>query len=162
MAINFPEGTQNLPAKAVQIVSGSTGQPFSGSAQGYGIISATITPKSSSSGILIIAQCVITVGGTTAGFYIERNGTRVAVGDAAGNRPQLSGKMGGSNSAWNWTPCINFYDTPGTTSSLTYTLRVGAHHTGYTWYVNRNAGDGNSSNWDEGRARTTVTLIEMN
>ena len=120
-------------------------------------LSATITPASTSNKILILAQ--ITVGGTTShtNLVIDRGGTDIAKGDAAGSRQQLTtaelvtsgGNYGSAN--------INFLDSPSSTSALTY--KIQANNNGSTTYINRSGTDSDSNAYS--RHISTITLMEI-
>jgi len=122
--------------------------------------SANITPTSTSNKILVL----VTIGGMGAGsssqayFRLDRNGSVVGVGDAAGNRKQVSGasiySTDGNTMA---TTAFNYLDSPSTTSSLTYKIQFSAD--AGTIYVNRSNNDGNITT--RGRGTSSITLMEI-
>ena len=123
--------------------------------------SANITPASTSNKILVL----VTIGGMGAAglsqayFRLDRNGSVVGVGDAAGNRKQVSGasiySTDGNTMA---TTAFNYLDSPSTTSSLTYKIQFSAD-AGGTIYVNRSNNDGNITT--RGRGTSSITLMEI-
>ena len=73
MAINFPEGTQNLPSRAVQVVSTTKRNVFtttSTSLTDVPNLSVTITPKASSSKMLFLEAFVLVITMTALGWLL--------------------------------------------------------------------------------------------
>lgn len=120
-------------------------------------LSATITPASTSNKILVTAQ--ITVGGTTShtNLVIDRDGTDIAKGDAAGSRQQLTTGEGIAASASIGSANINFLDSPSSTSALTY--KIQANNNGSTTYINRTGTDNDNNAY--GRFVSTITVMEI-
>ena len=52
----------------------------------------------------------------------------------------------------------SYFDSPSSTSQITYKVGVN-NRDGYTWYLNRTVGDGNSNNAERGISLITVTEI---
>ena len=122
--------------------------------------SASITPASTSNKILVLA----TIGGqgtstaTQIYFRLDRNGSVIGVGDAAGNRAQISGAsiyipdnnvMG--------TTAFNYLDSPATTSLLTYKIQFKVD--AGTGYINRSPDD--TDVFQRGRGTSSITLMEI-
>ena len=128
-------------------------------------LSASITPRSTSSKILVRVELYGTQ--STSNYAIiqhrlERDGTAIGVGDAAGSRPQLSAKtsvvVNDSNSTIP-APAV-YLDSPSTTSTVTYNVRLYNHNSATaTYYVNRSVTD--SDNRLGGRPVSTITLMEI-
>jgi|TARA_R100000329_G_scaffold138834_1_gene120442 hypothetical protein len=128
--------------------------------------SATITPSSNSSKVLI----VVGIGGIhqDAGSIIGkvlRGSTDVGIGDADGNRPRCGFRMYGSN-IYNGNHTgsyqFNFLDSPATTSATTYKLQTaGESGTSYPVYLNRTINDSNNNYNYRGRPISTMTLYEV-
>ena len=103
-------------------------------------LSASITPRSTSSKILVCWQ-VTTNANTqnhTIAFRLMRGATAINVGDAAGSRLRAtaaSSTVGGGDHPL--THSGTFLDSPATTSSTTYKLQL-ATESGQTTVVNRN------------------------
>ena len=128
--------------------------------------SATITPSSNSSKVLI----VVGIGGIhqDAGSIIGkvlRGSTSVGIGDADGNRPRCGFRMYGS-AVYNGNHCgsyqFTFLDSPATTSATTYKLQTaGESGTSYPVYLNRTINDSNNDYNYRGRPISTITLMEV-
>jgi len=125
-------------------------------------LSIAITPKYTTSKILLIAH--LTAGKSidiVLQFRFERGGTGIGIGDAGGaSQPRATTGMyvGGSVSAAQAVPVIlQFYDSPTTTSAITYKVQM-LVDTG-TGYVGRTATDSNSLSY--GRQISTITAIEV-
>jgi hypothetical protein len=126
-------------------------------------LSATITPSSTSSTILVTA--VVSVSATNTynamGGRVTRNGSVVAVGDTAGTRQRA---FFGSD---DWYAAvanqaqiyISFLDSPSTTSAVTYQLQLVNDRDTETIYVNRSKEDGDSS--QSFRNASTITVMEI-
>ena len=100
----------------------------------------SITPKSSSSKILLIASMSASKSTTSYGtaFQWVRNGTAVGFGTLGTTAPNYSfayTQYGGSN-----IQPVNFtyLDSPATTSAITYKLQVRVESGGGTWALNNN------------------------
>jgi hypothetical protein len=127
-------------------------------------LSATITPKSTSSKILVLAQ--ITYGEVNAGGYgafkVTRGGTDIYRGDASGSRSRAvfcgytlvdSGLTTNSGS-------IQFLDSPASTSALTYQVEVAIAFAGFV-LINRSGGDLDADNSARVRGASSITLMEV-
>jgi hypothetical protein len=133
----------------------------SGEISGY---TATITPRSTSSKILVVAQ-VSSGHGTTdrsSAPVLYRDGSIVAgaIGGTAGSRSlATSGGGQASNSTQITTPII-YLDSPGSTSALVYGVRLlnGSDASGVVT-LNRSGSDADSSR--QVRAISTIILMEV-
>ena len=168
----------SLPTSAIstggilQVVSTTKTDTFSASlAQGASTpvtgLSATITPRSTSSKILItvsIGQIGTGNGYGDYGVKVFDGSSFIDVGDAAGSRQTVTvGSVGTTNSPASYVnTSISFTieDAPATTSSRTYSVYV-SHGSGstQTQYVNRSAAD--SDNTQYHRSSSTITLMEV-
>jgi hypothetical protein len=130
-------------------------------------LSASITPSSTSSKILIMAQ-VTYGGGQNAGaghFKITGGNTSGYVGDAASDR--VRAVFGGSDAGIT-TPhepavrtygeVVIFLDSPNTTSATTYQVEARQASNG-TVNVNRSSNDGD--NVQATRGASSITLMEV-
>ena len=123
-------------------------------------MSVDITPTSSSSKILVS----FAIHGTTvnvAYVKLQRNGSDIAIGDAASNRIRCTAgnfNVGGDgNTTYLFTQ--EFLDSPGTTSTLTYKLQFRHESGGSNWHVNRTVNDPDSSTGMRGIS--TITVMEI-
>jgi hypothetical protein len=125
-------------------------------------LSATITPTSTSSKILIIAQVVFTtaidVVGTTQ-IRIDGGNATDYVGDAAGSRIRSAAGLHNADNIGNsgFSTPIVYLDSPNTTSATTYSVQV--RQNGGTFYVNRSRTDTNNALF--GRYASSITAIEV-
>ncbi len=168
MAINFPEGTQNLPSKIIQVVqtvktSTYTSSNTSGTFEVTGM-NASITPKASSSKVLIIfsLNCDNQKDNSQGGFRIYRNGAHLTAASApsAGNRYTCNTTVGANANRDQSGMNKNFFylDSPNTTSSRTYALYI-YKVTNDEITINMSTTDANQN--DDPRMISTVTLMEV-
>jgi hypothetical protein len=127
-------------------------------------LTATITPRSASSKILVRVSTYVSssVNWGFGGFLIRRDSTGICVADAASSRSQLSGQAGavGQNAGDQANLVQEFLDSPNTTSSITYGISLHNRHNGtITAYVNRSSDDGDVARI--GRSTSTITLMEI-
>lgn len=158
--------------KILQVVSTTKTDTFSASVSGGGTVdvtglTATITPSSTSSTILVYA----TVHGSNAGnnrgmssFLIQRDSNPVLVGATAGSRTSVSGynysqSTQGTESMFGAT--IVGMDSPATTSAITYkiTAHLPSGAPSQTVQINRTVSD-TDANYTA-RPISTITLMEV-
>tara|TARA_Y200000002_G_scaffold250646_1_gene207679 strand:- start:1093 stop:1779 length:687 start_codon:yes stop_codon:yes gene_type:complete len=112
---------------------------------------ATITPKYSTSKILIMGQITGSQSYSavnTVGFAIYRDSTKVLdVGNPAAE---------GSNAAWFFSTGYSVVDSPSSTSALTYSIFGKSHSGSHSVYLNYNSGYGNP-----GTGGTTILALEI-
>ena len=127
-------------------------------------LSVTITPTRSDSKILVM--CCVNVGTNNDNFaFIKllRGSTDIFVGDAASNRPRITGMYyqgnGDSNEGIVCAIPITHMDEPATTSATTYKIQLQAVSSG-TSYVNRSHRDYDSAAYD-GRFASSITAMEV-
>ena len=129
-------------------------------------LSATITPRSTSSKILVSVS--VTGAASTASnagildIRLKRGATAIGIADAAGSRPRLSAGtyatagVGESKT----TVATEVLDSPSTTSSTTYSVDLyNLSSTTQTLYCNRTPTDTDGVSW--ARMVSTITLIEV-
>ena len=127
-------------------------------------LTATITPSSASSKILVIANVTGSGSGRNSFFAgLDAGGTLIAIGDAASSRTRVGGGqyvLASSDTDHGATISLNTLHSPATTSPITYGVKVINSSGGtLTLYVNRSVGDtNNSSNF---RSASTITLMEV-
>jgi hypothetical protein len=176
-ASNLSSGTVNvarLPAAAltagigsnvVQTVKTNTFSTTSTSFTTVTGMSATITPTTNTSRILVIADVVLT-GATSNHVHLRlvRGTTAIYIGDADGSRERgglnvFSGT--GANAIYGAlsTPAraLTFLDSPATTAARTYSVQIRAG--AGTAFLNRTGVDANNGN--TGRVASSITLIEV-
>ena len=167
MAINFPEGTQNLPAQIVQVVQTVKTDTFTTTTNGYTDVtglSVNITPNSTSSKILVMTSVNFSHshGSRCVTRVVRRENSTDSVisqGDAAGNRVQ--GMMFGRHVEVNGATIpmsIQILDSPSTTNALTYKFQVGRIDAS-TLAINMGRNDANEST--HARGISTITVMEV-
>jgi hypothetical protein len=124
-------------------------------------LSASITPSSSSSRILVVMSVNGSqqVGVNDAYLGIFRDSTQIALGDASSSRIRSTGQLMTSNAGWSTTVTFNFVDSPATTSSITYTVQTRTNGTS-TSYINRGVTDSDGS-IGSGRTPSSIILMEI-
>jgi hypothetical protein len=155
----------NAPSGSViQVVSATKTDGFtttSGTLVDITGFSATITPTSTSSKILIISNFVV---GTTNDYpypklRIRRNGSDIYIGDAVGSSSRLSTTMytGATSDIQGVSASINYLDSPNSTSALTYNWLVSVYASRPV-YIGRSGGSADGNAWT---APSTITLMEI-
>jgi hypothetical protein len=137
----------SMPAGTVlQVVNAVLNTDISGITSLTTVLSATITPTSSTSTILVIAQVCADIAATTnalAFLQLYRGATYTYVSTVAGNSTAVSALASMS---------VNYLDGPNTTSAVTYNLKM-------------DKGSGGTASIDvygAGNAyRTQITLMEI-
>jgi hypothetical protein len=125
------------------------------------VLTASITPQSSSSRFLVMCTGLESTYGGDGNSYsihqIERNGSNIYIGDDAGTSRGSSGRYGrqADNSAD--TVAFNYVDSPNTASSITYKWRF-ASTRGPSWTVS--LGGAPTTNFF-GHVRSPTSMIIM-
>jgi len=123
-------------------------------------MSASITPSSTSSKILVMTNLQYSISGY-GGIRLMRDATAIGLGDAASTRLQ-------STMGTKYLRTVNdiasntslYLDSPSTTSSTTYKLQANLQYDlAYTLYINRGANDDDATYTS--RPISTMTLIEI-
>lgn len=127
-------------------------------------LSATITPTSASSKILVISY--VTGGSSAASFstiLLLRNSTQIFLGDAAGTRPRATGFFyveGNQGVMFSNSPTV--LDSPATTSPVTYKFQARVGSGGGIIVINRSPRDTNDgSGTFDMRTPSSITLMEI-
>jgi hypothetical protein len=128
-------------------------------------LSASITPISATSTIMVLAsigKCSCATSNRSVNFRLDRSGSSIAIGDSAGSRTRASftGNAGGFDSAGRGgqSASLSFLDSPSTTSSTTYKIRMSGHN-GEATVINMSGENLDSA--DAPHARTVSSLILM-
>ena len=149
--------------KVLQVVQTVKSDTFSSSSSSWTDItglSASITPSSASSKILIMYSIVASEDTAQfAIFRITRNSTGIGIGDASGNRQTATtASWSGGASNHSNSQSVQYLDSPSTTSSITYKVQV-ISTASQTAYINRNARDNDA--YYEPRTISTITVMEI-
>jgi hypothetical protein len=159
MAVTL-SGSGQVP---VQVISAIKTDVFSSTSTSFTNItgmSVSITPTSASNRVLVRLDTSLS-GSSLMVTRITRNGTAIAIGDAAGSRNRatnLAIQYAGVNGDRGGYGGISFLDSPATTSAVTYQLQ--AFTDSGTFYLNRTPSDGDSSSFGA-RAVSTITVMEI-
>ena len=157
----------NSTGSILQVVQTVKTNTFSTSASGDTAItglSASITPSSTSSKILIMYSINYdsTRGNSAGGFGIYRGARLTAAeGAAAGNRYTVTGDFGANPNAdqSGMHRSFTYLDSPSSTSSLTYQIYNYQSSTDFTTYINRARNDPDQG--DDPRMASVITLMEI-
>jgi hypothetical protein len=159
---NAPSGSV---IQVVSTVVTSTASVSGTSFQDIGL-SASITPSSSSSKILVLTS--ITLGGTTNAYIavnLVRGSTNIVVGDTGSPGIECTFGVtdaGGSNTFLTYGALpysFTYLDSPATTSATTYKIQLRPQVSGgYTAYMNRSNSLGDDNQF---RTASTITLMEI-
>jgi hypothetical protein len=156
----------------LQVVSTAKTDTFTTTSNTYTTVTgltASITPTSTSSKIMIFAQIAHGMGTNNGygAFKVTRGGTDIYIGDAAGSnrvRGVFGGDSGGNTVVQEDTrklvsESINFLDAPATASSVTYEVEVRQTRTTGAVFVNRSRDD--TDLVDFVRGASSITLMEV-
>lgn len=123
-------------------------------------LSATITPSSTASKILVICTLNI-IGDSTnniAHAALLRGSTAIFLGDAAGSRSRVS-HQAPAFSTGSVAGNIMHLDSPATSSATTYKIQARRNTAAGTIFVNRAATDTDAAS--VGRLASSITLLEV-
>ena len=142
---------QTVKSDTFSVTTSSTFQDITG-------MSVSITPKFSTSKILVMADIAGNGTSQSATARLVRGATAIFTGDAAGSRPLGSANWLDNSQYAVEVRTIIFLDSPATTSSTTYKLQIAGSSA--TWYLNRSATDRDTSSFDP-RTASSITVMEI-
>ncbi len=123
-------------------------------------LSASITPSSASSKILVFVN--VQGDATTNNFFMKivRASTDIFLGDAASSRTRASGQISalGSSGSFIATASMCFLDSPATASAVTYKVQGMVPSSG-SFFVNRSQTDTDGATF--ARVASSITLVEI-
>ena len=153
-------GTASGFGKVLQVVSTFKNDTFSTNAVGVGSavtltgLTASITPSSTSSKILISWMINFSTSASYSGFCnLMRDTTAIAQPSSGSNASSFN--LQNRNSDLIKPASGNFLDSPSSTSAITYSFDVWSSHTGNTILINQMTG---ISSYTTG---STITLLEI-
>ncbi len=155
----------NAPGTVLQVVNTLKTDTFtSGTAETWIDVtgmSATITPKSSSSKIFVQIFVGRHYGTNSVVWRVLRNGSLFNAGASASNRQTVHGAESNQGRDGNHTGqfVIGYLDSPATTSAVTYQLQFRCESTNFTF--NRNGIDSDITNSYSARSSSSVVLMEI-
>ncbi len=169
-SLTFPNSTaQSSAGQILQVVQGIKTDTFSttaamGTPATITGLSASITPKFTTSKVLVTVVIgeIGASADTTYNLILYRGTTAVCLGDAAGSRIRSSAAGGLPISGATWrgqVPSFTFLDSPSTTSSTTYTVKIGGNGS-TTMTINYDHRNTDAAN-DSARVPSTITLQEV-
>ncbi len=154
----------SLAGNVIQVVQTVKTDTFSSTSESFTAVtgmSATITPRSTSSKILVLATVNVGSDPSVTSSYVNlnRNGAAIFIGDAAGSRTRATSGRISSIADSNNPVGFEFLDSPSTTSSTTYSITLRSQASGQPVYVNRSGTD--ADNATRSRAASSITLMEI-
>ena len=126
-------------------------------------LSVSITPKFSTSKILVMMHVQIGHDSNVAGFLrLMRDSTAIAVGTDVSSRNACTVCMSDDPSDDVIASLsMTFLDSPSTTSSTTYKVQMNTEGSGNTGYVHVNRSGEDADNNQNGRTCSTITVMEV-
>tara|TARA_B100001057_G_scaffold496327_1_gene597514 strand:+ start:841 stop:1344 length:504 start_codon:yes stop_codon:yes gene_type:complete len=161
---------QSPAGNVIQTVQGIRRSPWSSSVGSSNVqigLTATITPKFSTSKVLIILFLMYdwTRNNSGGGFKLFRGGSELtnARGDAYGSMYRVAADFGANANAdqSGMTRSIVYLDSPGSTSSIEYRVYAWAASTAQLTVCGQQYGNGTTNQSDDGRMISTYTLLEI-
>jgi len=151
----------NSVLQVVQTVKTDTAS-HTGASWSSALMSASITPASTSNKILVIysATMVCNQAGYTTYTSLWRDSTQIFLADAAGSRGRSSGVVGRVDAYAGETLSQQYLDSPSTTSSVDYTFKARSSDGATVAYLNRGVTDRDNADYDF-RGASSLTLIEI-
>ena len=126
-------------------------------------LSVSITPTRSDSKILVMYDMNWSSNTGHCSCRLMRDSTPIKVGDASGNKTQVTGQIHYSSSDQYDLEQVSgtHMDSPATTSAVTYSMQVATpYSSSYDLYVNYHAENGQDLAWS-GRGASTITVMEV-
>lgn len=171
--ITVPSGHKlHAPGHVLQVQYGVKKDVWSSSSNGISFYevsgySVTIVPQSATSKILVTGTIHISSGYWEIQGRLYRNGSAIddALGNARGSRTRVTfaqnlyQNVGGARNSYD-PVTFQYLDSPGTTSSTTYSLGLNGYGS-YTIGVNYNVYDDPDSSDYFGQAISTITAMEI-
>lgn len=159
------DGTWATPAgggsgKILQVVQATKTDTASVTGTTFGsVFTASITPSSSSSTVLVIAA--LSVGQAASNFVnirLTRSSSTLLQGDTAGSRTRVTTQANPGGAGVMAAANITYMDSPASTSAQTYAIEIASHTTGAV-YLNRSGTDTDAAGFSRGAS--TIILMEV-
>jgi hypothetical protein len=154
--------------KVLQVIQTVKSDTFSTSSSTFTDItgmSATITPSSTSSKILVVVSFGTLGHSSTvsSAYRLMRGATPVGVGNAVGSRPQASMKATYTSSTTHADGGHTFHylDSPSTTSATTYKVQMGVQGGGFSVRINGTWAYSDGSDPLYATTMSSITLMEI-
>ena len=126
-------------------------------------LSVTITPRFSTSKILVMYDMNWSSINGHCSCRLMRDSTPIKVGDASGNKAQVTGQIHYTSGDQYDLENVSgtHLDSPSTTSAVTYSMQVGTPYSAsYDCTVNYHSEDGADQSWS-GRGASTISVMEI-
>lgn len=123
------------------------------------VFTASITPSSSSSTVLVFAS--LSVGQAASNFVnlrLTRSSSTLLQGDTAGSRTRVTTQANPGGAGVMAAANITYLDSPASTSAQTYAIEIASHTTGAV-YLNRSGTDTDSAGFSRGAS--SIILMEV-
>ena len=158
-------GNAGIGSNVVQTVKTDVFSTTSSSYTDITGLTATITPSSATSKILVVAQMSVGISETDgATVYLRLNGGNSSdyVGDTAGSRTRAAGMIRHQNAdlyaaAVTQNIVLAYLDSPSSASAVTYAAQI--FRSNGTAYINRAGQDADAA--EQARLSSSITLIEV-
>lgn len=135
-----------------------SGSVASGAVVAVNGLSASITPRATSSKILVHYDINGAISSTGLSVILKRNSTAISLGAVVGSRTSVTSGGFASDQLSNSSAMV--LDSPNTTSSISYTLELLNHRdSGATISVNRDNSDSNAARFP--RSASRIVLMEV-
>jgi hypothetical protein len=124
-------------------------------------ITVTITPRSATNTIMIVANINTYNGGTNVCAFVRlvRGATPICLGAAAGSRTQVSISEGSTTGPSEASGSIVFLDSPATVAATTYKLQYASPNNVDSVFVNISTTDTNAATTP--RPASSITVMEI-
>ncbi len=146
--------------KILQVVQATKTDTASVTGTTFGsVFTASITPSSATSQVLVLAS--LSIGVTASNFIMLRltkAGSSLLLGDAAGSRLRVTTQSNSVSNGAMSSVSISYLDSPASTSSQTYAIEIASHTTGAV-YLNRSGADTDTAAF--ARGASTIILMEV-
>lgn len=161
--VNVGGLTSTSNGKILQVIQTTKTDTFSMASTTFANVtgmSATITPSSASSTILVLSNISFTGDAGAAAFLMKytRNGTSIFVGNAASLRTPITWEGITPDDNVSQTGSYIYLDSPATTAAVTYQLQIKSSD-GPAIYINRSVADTDSPT--RGRGASSIVLLEV-
>lgn len=166
--LTLPTGAAGF-GKVLQVVQddkvgGQTSSLAAGATTQVTGLTASITPSSVDSKILVLVQMSISSGDANAdetiGVILKRNGTGIGLGNASGSRTALTSATVGSTTHGMSYVGVNYLDSPNSTSAVTYTVDMYNGSSG-TRTLKVNTTENTTDAVYNGRPSSNIILMEI-
>lgn len=160
----------NSSGSVIQVVTNTYRDFWGGGAGSFAQVpgmNTTITPTSATSKILVLGSFHVTSGYWEVVGKLTKNGGDINNAYAIPRGSRTVGSFvvneypGASVGYGQYSPSINYLDSPATTSPVTYGLKLKSYSTSYNAGLNYNAYDDRNSADYYGNGSSTFTLLEI-